>query len=93
MSQRRIKAVHPVDDRRERTKQELFSLHKQLAEHWEKTGTLWAQVHNLSHSADCFKNAAKELEKAISILEEAAEVRIKALGNGEEGEEEVEGIS
>lgn len=91
MSQRRIKAVHPVDDSRERTKQELFSLHKQLAEHWEKTGTLWAHVGNLEHSADCFKNAANHLEKAVAILEEAAAVRIKALGD--EGEGEVEEVS
>jgi hypothetical protein len=87
MSQRRIKAV-PVDDRRERMAQELFSLHKQIAEHWEKSGTLWAHVDgNLEHSADCFRTAANHLEKAVSILEEAAAVRIKALGDWDEMEE------
>lgn len=63
-------------EKEDRAKLELFNFRKQLAEHWEKAGTLWARVDGKAHRAQqCFESAAHEVECACHILEEATAAR------------------
>jgi len=72
--------------RHERIEQELYNIHRQLAEHYEKAGDLWARVDGRKgESTKSYQLAAENMENACVLLQKAAIARTADLSR-EEGE-------
>lgn len=68
------------EQQQERTEQELYGIHKQLSEHYEKCAVLWSHVDGMSLAArQCYEQSAQHMQKACDLLLKAAEARENSL--------------